>query len=100
MEEEKKNKILLVLQILAMVLRVFAQGGKTKLGLYLLAVTGISIKFVAGIDIPVAEEVPGDLPLAAKAGAVSGGVLMAVGILHDLLKKADAITKEFHALRK
>jgi hypothetical protein len=72
----------------------FLKGGKTKLGVYLTALSTLSIKFFFDIDLESAAANPAALPGLAKAALGAGGVALGVGVGHDIFKKARGILKD------
>lgn len=74
--------------------RHFLKGGKTKLGVYLTALSTLSIKFFFDIDLPVAAASPEAIPAVAKAGLIAGTVVGGVGLGHDIFKKVRGIVKD------
>ena len=99
MEKKQKQmigKILLDIMptLIGSVSRNFLKGGKTKLGVYLIALSSLSIKFFFDIDLELAAANPSVVPVAAKAVLGSGGVVLGVGLVHDLIKKGLGIFKD------
>lgn len=90
------GKILLDLAptLIGSTLRHFGKGGKTKLGVYLIGLSTLSIKFFFDIDLELAAANPEVLPGLAKAAIGAGGVALAVGVGHDLVKKGIGIFKD------
>ena len=70
--------------LIGSILRHFLKGGKTKLGVYLIGLSTLSIKFFFDIDTQVAAVNPAVVPAAAKVAIGTGGALLGIGIFKDV----------------
>lgn len=80
--------------IIGSILKQFFKGGKTKLGVYLLAIVTLSINYFFDIDTAIATVNLEALPVAAKAGAVVSTSILGLGIGHDVVKKSKNVLKD------
>ncbi len=103
MKKSQKNllgKVLLEVAptLIGSTLKQFGKGGKTKLGVYLIALSTLSIKFFFDLDLPVASANPEVIHPVAKAALVLGTGALGVGIGHDLVKKGKGIFGDIRKL--
>lgn len=95
-EKEKKTLIALALkEILPLVLTTFLQG-KTKLGVYILALTYATAKYTFGVDLP--EPDPSKIPTTVDVGVGVGALTVGIGLVHDLIKKGALIAGGIKAI--
>jgi branched-subunit amino acid ABC-type transport system permease component len=73
----------LLLRIALLLLKTFT-AGKTKTGLYLTA-AGIAAARLYGIPVPELDL--SGAPVPVEAVAVSGSLIVAIGVVHDMFKK-------------
>ena len=97
---QKKELVKKLLPIIGVIVKQFLTGGKTKLGIYILAVTTLSLNYFAGIDPTLASAKPEILPALAKVGMAVGGTVLSVGVGHDVIKKGKGIASSIRDLFK
>ena len=100
MDSDDKKAIMKILLTdgLPFILKTFLSG-KTKLGVYILALTWASAKFFFDVDLPAGVELPpeaigGALPLPVKIGTAAGTGILGIGMIHDLIKKFNLTTSK------
>lgn len=87
---DKKKLLRSIFPIVAIIVREFFKG-KTKLGVYILGVTTLSLKFFLDVDPQIAAVKPSIVPVVAKVATYIGSGTLAVGVGHDLIKKSKKI---------
>jgi len=95
--KHKKKIVKNLIPILGVVVKEFLTGGKTKLGIYILTVATLSLKYWAGMDIDVASAIPSAVPPVLKTALTVGSGVLGIGVGHDLIKKGKNI---FNSIKK
>jgi len=78
--------------ILGVIIRELFKG-KTKTGVYVLGLSTLTLKYLLGVPLEVAEVNPEVVPTLGKVAVGAGTALLGVGIGHDLIKKGKGIVK-------
>jgi len=95
---QRKELIRNLIPIVKVIIGQFFTGGKTKLGVYILGVTILSLKFFADIEPAVATANPNVLPTVAKIATGVGSTILSIGLSHDVIKKGRGIFKDIKNL--
>lgn len=69
--------------------------GKTKLGIYIIGSTGLTLKYICGYDLADANHLilTGDISITTVILTIAGTIILSIGIIHDIIKKVKNIVK-------